>query len=318
MYKYLICLSFLGFLLTNLMSAQSFQSSELSIPAGYDSLYGTLLMPDNFESKKVVLFHSGSGPTDRDGNSQLTQNNGLKMLAEALAEKGIASFRFDKRVAGKSIKAVQKEEDITIDSLIDDTKRWMGILKGMPQFDKFYLLGHSEGALIGLVAASDIKVDGYISLAGAGSRADMILKKQLGTQLATLPQLKDEVFNALDTLAMGQTVKKVNPMLMSLLRPSVQPYMISWFKYDPQEYIKKIDGKKVLIVQGTTDIQVKVEDAEMLYTAQPDAQKVIIEGMNHVLKEAPMDQAQNIATYSKPDLPIVQKCVDVIADFILK
>jgi len=70
---------------------------------------------------------------------------------------------------------------------------------------------------------------------------------------------------------------------MSLFRPSVQPYMISWFKYDPAAEIANLEVP-VLILQGTTDLQVHVEDAKLLAKAKPDAKLRIFDGMNHVLK----------------------------------
>jgi hypothetical protein len=106
-------------------------------------------------------------------------------------------------------------------------------------------------------------------------------------------------------------------MLMPLFRPSVQPYMISWFKYDPQKEIVKLK-KPVLIVQGTTDIQVTVADANRLQAAKPDAKMVQIEGMNHVLKAAEADRMKNIQTYSQPDLPLHPELAPAIVSFIQK
>ncbi|MBH9787677.1 alpha/beta hydrolase, partial [Clostridioides difficile] len=49
----------------------------------------------------VALIIAGSGPTDKDGNSALAgKNNSLKMLAEGLAQQGIATVRYDKRGLG--------------------------------------------------------------------------------------------------------------------------------------------------------------------------------------------------------------------------
>jgi fermentation-respiration switch protein FrsA (DUF1100 family) len=100
-----------------------------------------------------------------------------------------------------------------------------------------------------------------------------------------------------------------------LFRPSVQPYMISWFAYDPAKQIAKID-KPVLIVQGTTDIQVSMNNAQILASAAPMAQISIIEGMNHILKSAEADRAANMATYTQADLPLEPKLIDIIANFV--
>ena len=114
----------------------------------------------------------------------------------------------------------------------------------------------------------------------------------------------------------GKTVDNVDPMLYSLFRPSVQPYIISWFKYDPQDEIKKLK-QPVLIVQGTTDIQVSVDDANNLLNANKNAKLEIIEGMNHIFKEAEADIQKNISTYSQPDLPVKKELIEVIVDFII-
>ena len=106
-------------------------------------------------------------------------------------------------------------------------------------------------------------------------------------------------------------------MLTSLFRPSVQQYMISWLKYDPAAEIKKLTIP-VLIIQGTTDIQVEVGEAELLKKAYPKATLKLIEGMNHPLKQAPEDREKNVATYSDPRLPLSPGLMPAILDFISK
>ena len=80
----------------------------------------------------------------------------------------------------------------------------------------------------------------------------------------------------------------IPPFLMSLFRPSVQPYMISWMKYDPVIEIAKLSIPS-LIIQGTTDIQISVEDANLLAEANSFSELVVIDGMNHILKESEKD-----------------------------
>ena len=115
---------------------------------------------------------------------------------------------------------------------------------------------------------------------------------------------------------MGFTVKKVSNSLQSLFRPSVQPYTISLLKYDPSKEIKKL-SIPVLIIQGNTDLQVKVaEDAKLLAAAKPDAKLLIIDNMNHILKESVADRSKNIETYNMPDLPLKKELVNSIIKFI--
>ncbi|MBK8684665.1 MAG: hypothetical protein IPN26_06555 [Bacteroidetes bacterium] len=72
--------------------------------------------------------------------------------------------------------------------------------------------------------------------------------------------MEEPVMLKLDSLTQGMTVECPSPQLMTLFRPSVQPYLMSWFKYDPSKEIKKLSGP-VLIINGDWDLQVKVEQA---------------------------------------------------------
>ena len=115
---------------------------------------------------------------------------------------------------------------------------WVSRLKGDKRFSKVILLGHSEGSLIGIVAAEKIPVDAFISVSGVGRTADQILQEQLQGKLP--PQLQAESSDILDSLKAGKTVANVSPSLVSLFRPSVQPYLISWMKYNPAVEIAKL------------------------------------------------------------------------------
>ena len=69
----------------------------------------------------------------------------------------------------------------------------------------------------------------------------------------------------------------------------------------------------IVIIQGSTDLQVKEEDAVILFKAHPlNSRLIIIENMNHVLKIAPLDRTKNIETYSKPDLPLAEELVKLL------
>lgn len=288
--------------------------TDITLKTQKGDIFGTLMIPDNAKPSPVVLIIAGSGPTDRNGNSPLGVNcNAYKMIAQALAANGISSLRFDKRGIAASRAAMVNESDLRFENYIDDAKGWITLLKSDKRFNKVLVLGHSEGSLIGMVAAGQTQADGYISVAGIGKTADQTIYEQLRVQLPE-PMLS-ETKVALDSLKSGMTVTKYNPMLASLFRPSVQPYLISWFKYNPSEEIKKLKIP-VMIVQGTTDIQVSVEDAKLLSAAKPDAKLALFDGMNHILKEAEADRQKNAATYSQPDLPLKAGLIDSLASFI--
>jgi uncharacterized protein len=304
------------FSIINTASAHSntdsaFTETPLVLHTATGDIFGTLTVPKNFTSGSVTLIIAGSGPTDRNGNNPTMKNESLRMLSYALANNAIASLRYDKRGIAESRESMKGESQLRFEDYIHDAEEWLDLLKKDKRFTKLVVIGHSEGSLIGMVAAYK-HADGFVSLAGAGRSADKILKEQLSKQ----PQsVQDLSFPVIDSLVKGKTVSNVDPMLYSLFRPSVQPYIISWFKYDPQVEIKKL-GIPVLLLQGTNDIQVSTEDANLLAKANDHAQLVLIENMNHILKTVQGDRDANIATYTNPSLPISDKLVDAIVKFI--
>ena len=133
----------------------------------------------------VVLLLSGSGPTDRNGNSPMLpgKNNSLQMLAEGLASNGIASLRYDKRGVGESAKAMMAEADLRFETYVDDAVAWCEQLRKDKRFSAVIIAGHSEGSLIGMLAAKRCNAAGFISIAGAGRAAADILRTQLAGKL---------------------------------------------------------------------------------------------------------------------------------------
>lgn len=300
------------FMTSNLPAGESEQIVKLKTKTG--TIEGTLLAQKGKTDIPVALIIAGSGPTDRDGNNPMMKNNSLKMLATELLKSGIASLRYDKRAIGKSRNAGLKEIDLRFETYIDDAKGWIDFLKKNKRFTQIIVIGHSEGSLIGMIASHEKGVYKFISIAGIGESADKILKDQLKVQP---PEVLDIALPIIDKLVKGEIVTDVNPMLYSLFRPSVQPYMISWFKYDPSKEIAKLKIP-VLIVQGSTDIQVSEKDAKILAQANQKAEKRIIKGMNHIFKEAELDRLKNIQTYNQPELPIKPELIEAIVSFIKK
>jgi len=286
---------------------------HVSTPAG--ALEGSFLCPATPAPWPAVLLIAGSGPTDRNGNSVGLpgRNNSLQLLAEALAGRGIASVRYDKRGIGASRATLTSETELRFEMLADDAAAWVQRMRLDPRLSTITVVGHSEGSLLGMLATQRATADAYVSLEGAGRTASAILHEQLASRApASLAAQADSIMAELDA---GRTVDSVPPALMTLYRPSVQPYLISWFRYDPAAELAKLQVP-VLVVQGTTDIQVSQEDARLLAAAHPRAKLVIIDGMNHVLKLVPADMTQQMKSYSDPSLPVAPQLVDAVASFV--
>jgi len=298
------------FLFTGVFILAQEETVVLETPTG--NIEGTLLLPSK-ENIPLVLIIAGSGPTDRDGNSGSLKNNSLKMLAQGLYDNNIASFRFDKRGIAKSAKAMISEEDLRFEHYIRDVQQWYLLFKNDSRFSSVIILGHSEGSLIGMIASQDVIPDKFISLAGPGVSMQATLKRQLADQP---PYVLSMSLPIIEELEKGKTVDSVPPLINILFRPSVQPYLISCFKYDPAIEISKVKSP-ILIVQGTTDIQIQVEDAKKLAAANSNSELVIIEGMNHILKEADANRFLNLRTYGDPSLKLKQGLIESITSFIV-
>jgi len=302
------------FLSLQLMAQTTYTEYPASVSIDGSELHATITLADSLQTMPIVIIIPGSGATDRNCNAGLMlHTNAYKMLATQLAHNGISSLRFDKRGVGQSSAAMQSEGQLRFETYIHDVVQWIKLVKQDKRFSEVFIAGHSEGSLIGIMAAQESKVNGFISIAGPGRRIDDELKKQLKGKLP--PALYDEAAACFDTLRLGQTLSSVNPLLLSLLRPSIQPYMISWMKYDPCLEIQKLTIP-ILIIHGTTDIQVEEANAKLLKKTAPTAELVVIENMNHVLKEAPLDRQENMATYTDGTLPLKKELIELCAEFI--
>ena len=290
--------------------------TPVALPGQPAPLHGTLLTPDG-APRAVAVMLPGSGPTDRNGDSPLgVRAASMRLLAEALATQGIASVRYDKRGIGESQAAGTDEADLRFGDMATDARAWAAEAVAKTGLPCAWLIGHSEGALVALVAAqsSDTPVCGLVLIAGAGRPAGQLLREQLN---ASLPQaLKPAAMSALDDLEAGRPTE-APAALAAVFRPSVQPYLMSWLPLDPARLAADYDGP-ILIVQGDHDIQVSMADAERMAAAQPRAELVRLEGVNHVLKVAPADRAGNVATYADPALPLAPGVGEAVGGFILK
>lgn len=276
------------------------------------TIFGTLTTPKNFKKGPVALIIAGSGPTDRNCNNPSMTNDAYKKLAHELAAQGIASLRYDKRGIAESTAAVESEASLIFYDYVQDALDWIQQLRLDKRFEQVVVIGHSEGSLIGMLAAQ--KADKFVSVAGAGRNIGLVLKEQLAAQPKAF---QDEAFPMIDTLTQGKKLHHVSDAMMPLFRPSIQPYMISWLKYDPQAELKKLKIP-VLIVQGTTDIQVSVQDAKLLSAAKPEAKFLLLEGMNHILRTAPAERDANLATYNNAALPLAEGFVKGISTFVFQ
>lgn len=306
----------LSLLFTGLAQAtpHAIQQSSVSLDTGQGTLHGSLLLPKSDSPVPVALLIAGSGPTDRDGNNpEGGHNDALKKLAQVLARHGIASLRYDKRGVAASRKATPDERDLSVERYVADAEAWGQLLKDDPRFDRLILIGHSEGALIASLAATGSGADALVSIAGPAYPIGQVLDAQLAVRLP--PARLAESRHILASLIRGQRQDEVPKELEVLFRPSVQPYLISLLRQDPAAAFAALTIP-ALIVQGSHDAQVSLDNAEVLQQVKADAELALIPGMNHVMRITPAPWHEQLASYDDPRLPLAHALGRHIVEFI--
>ncbi|MDR0195133.1 MAG: lysophospholipase [Myroides sp.] len=296
-------------LVFTLTTSLGFSQTTIQIDSEID---GDLYLA-NKDSKQLAIIIAGSGPTNKNGNNPAgVKANSYKYLAEGLKENGINTFTYNKRMFAQMKNQTAKEEDGRFEDNVKDLNLVIDYFK--KDYPNIILIGHSEGALVATLASqNNTAVSKLVSLQGPGESIDKTLYKQLTAQTPFFAKSVEDIHNKLRN---GEQVTDVPPMLMSLYRPSVQPYLISWIKYDPTVEIQKVK-QPILILQGDKDLQVKTDQGDNLKKAMPTATLVTLKGMNHVLKTVVKDD-ENLALYSKPEVPLHTELIPTIVNFIKK
>ena len=278
------------------------------------AINGTLTMPENAAGKvPVVLIIADTGPTDRNGNNEQAgiHGNTYKLLAEGLSKSGIAVVRFDKRMVGES-KTANKIEDLRFDDYVDDAVGLIDMLNDDQRFSKVILLGHGEGSMVAMLASRDQPAKAIISINATSEQGDKVMT---GIFKSKPQYLQDEFKALLDSMRKGKTFDNVDLAMYPLVTTAKQKYLMSYFRYVPTRIIKLMKVP-VLIIQGSTDLQISPDNADKLKKAKSDAILITISGMNHIMKEAPADKDKNMATYDQPNLPLKAELVPDVVKFI--
>jgi len=306
---YIIIFSLISFF--SFAQEKNYKETDIRIPTKSAIIKGTLLTPILNKKIPLVIIIPGSGPTDRNGNNTSMKNNSLKFLAEELTKNNIATYRFDKSVLSLTKSDTTKIKSLTFNTFINEAKSVIEYFKNTKNYSKIIVAGHSQGSLVGMIAANNI-ADAFISLEGAGRPINEILIEQIEKQA---PFLKDETTRVLNELKKKKLVSDFNPMLTSLFNKKVQPFLISWIQYNPQYEISKLNIP-ILIIQGTKDLQVKVEDAKLLHKSNDKSKLQLIENMNHLFKKIKGDINENMLSYTNPNLPVMKELINPIITFI--
>jgi pimeloyl-ACP methyl ester carboxylesterase len=273
------------------------------------------LRPEGNDRVPLAVIIAGSGPTDREGNSlQGLKTDAYKQFAEALADLGIATVRYDKRGIGGSVDVGKDETVLTIDVFAKDAQVIAKWARQLPNVGSIVLVGHSEGGVLALMAAKAAAAKAIVLLTTPGRPIGQILRDQLARP--ALPQeLRTEALEIIAALERGEEVKTVRPDLEPLFRPSVQPFMRSLMKIDPAQLLRGLDVP-ALVIGGGRDIQVGRVDYDTLVAARGNTDASWYQGMGHTLKMVGEDLQSQGKAYTDPTLPLADGLANVVAEFI--
>ncbi len=198
---------------------------------------GTLVYPEGYkegDKVPVLIMVTGSGAENRD--EEVFDHKPFLVIADYLARHGVASLRFDDRGVGKSTGSM---EGATTKDFAEDALAGIEMLRGLKQFSKVGVLGHSEGGSVAFMLGAKQKVDFIISMAGVGAKGDTALTAQANRtyELMGVP--------------MQVNVAQYRAQVAQLN----SPWLNYFLDYDP---IPDIQGTRcpVLAINGDKDVQV--------------------------------------------------------------
>lgn len=314
----LVVISFSTTMLTAQKVKQNFIEKELSVKNADGILYGTLVTPLKVKKPPLVVFFTGNIGTDRNGNmvNNPNKNNWVAYLADSLASRGIASFRYDKFGSGKSVISNKSLNvfDMTFNKHIAGALSCLMMFSNQKdKYSKIVVLGHQESVTFGLVASNVVSVDGFIAVNAPGTTVDTLMEK---LYYPTIPdKLKDVWKQIITELRNGRMYDNVPLPLVPLFGKEIQPIIISSMKFNPAEKIKTLKCP-ILIVYGEYDLDTPESEVLKLAAAAQNATVKKIPLMNTILKEVKGNNLKNRETYSIPVLPIITGVTDVFVNFI--
>jgi len=291
---------------------------ETGFDTGRGILPGTLLLPPGAAgSPTLAVLLPDSGTTDRNGNNWQVpgRNDSLRLLAEALAEAGVASYRYDKRGAGRAYRLGEDEEGLVFEDHVRDAAACFRRFGRDRRFSRLMVFGLGDGALVGAAALRDARADAFAA-AGVSGRG---LREMITGAAADAPgEYKAEIARVLGELDAGRYVETVSPFLQNLFRRSFQPYLASWLKYDLGTELGRLSaaGLPVLLLQGDLDLQVSLAEFDRLRMEVPGAEAVLLPETNHILKRVGNDVEENYASFSDPAFPLSPGVVPALRDFL--
>jgi acetyl esterase/lipase len=329
------------------MAVRAASEQDVQFTSGGDTLYGSLLLPDMQPGQRVpaAVIISGSGPTDRDGNSALLNGtiDSNKFFARTLADRGVASLRYDKLGTGKTgIGAhASNPAEIGFNLFVDEATAAYAYLRSRPEVDpqRVMILGHSEGGLIALVVANQLKGTpdqpaALVLAAPLGTPYLETIRRQITDQYragqaagqisqadadAAIADLNAIVKSLTETQHLPATI--ATPALQQLFSPTNEKFLGQVAPYDPMQLAASLPPTMpALILHGTKDVQISPDDVNNVlrgFQTAGNTRAALVElaNVDHVFKEVPGDP-DPANEYTNPNLAFSREAADRLADFV--
>jgi hypothetical protein len=320
---------------TSSSQALAWVDQNVTFQSGGMTIYATYRHPANSATKVPgALLIAGSGPTDRNGNSNLESGsiNSLKTLANWFSEDGVATLRYDKLGSGKTGLGKYATDPNAIGiSVFEQESRsaleFLAAQKGVNAND-LGVFGHSEGALFAMLLATGhagpvppIHAVGlleplslrYLDL--ISDQIDASLKAQVKSKAITKSLEKTVEGIAakaiLQIRAKGTVAANLPYGLASVLNPADALFLSQTDKYDPNVLAAQLaTHTEVFDTCSNDDIQVSCKEVDHMFngfiTSKATLDFVYLEGVDHVLK-VDASKTGNDYTSNLPFSPYLKK-----------
>ena len=327
-----------------------YKSEELLIKNGDVTLAATLTLPESGTNFPIVVLASGSGAQDR--NCDIMGHKPFLVIADYLAQNGIACLRFDDRGTGKSTGLYMRA---TLEDFASDVRACVHELKMDGRFAKSQIgiAGHSEGGMHALIAAQKNKEVAFIiELASVGtSGLDVFLTQQYEIPLkesgdTVMANWNRELFRGACAIVGAENnaetrtqklneyldrqyptapeeVRKTQPIMS--FKMAVQMLLNNeWFRqfqsYEAEDYLKKI-SIPILTINGGADVQVEPEMNTLGFArgfskkSKPFSDAVVVPGLNHLMQHC---KTCTVTEYSELEETFAPEVLELMVEWIQK
>jgi hypothetical protein len=302
-----------------------YESIELALPVpSLGELPGILTIPKGDGPFPAVVLLQGSGPSDKD--ESVGNLKPFRDLAEGLAEKGIAVYRFDKRSYVYGAKLATDKQITLVDEYLEDAVNAVQLLAQQDRIDpnRIYVLGHSLGgnaipAVARELEKAPVKANGFIMMAASPRPLDVLMREQYDFLYSLMPEItaeqqaeKDAIFAELDKL------RDLDSLTEDDTVAGVYSAYWKWLAdYDILQAAEEIT-QPVLLLQGEEDYQVTMEDFGIwkgAFDGKQNRQMISYPGLTHTF--TPGQKTEGAAVYSRSD-KMEARVIQDIADFIVR